>query len=1029
MPGEKLVRELQVFTTAEEEKQKIEKTIGIDKDEMKALKQLRKTLNESRQPKEEEGTVEALNLTGDKKVDFDLQVDKLKEWLDVEKGLTRDFKEHLARHIGEQLMLLNTGSVIEIDGKKHDIYEYYKDIMESLFGKGEVLTKNQLVLKFEGRLGKVNNSDAGYLSELGKQLELSKKSTETNETIDASKKKQFLLLCSVIDGSKYPEAKDIVKDLSETPSDDTINKTISALKKLDAQKLPVSLKNFISGLSDKKESGAKQPMDIVNTAFGIIGKYYERRKYIKAWLGTFQSNVQYSDNEKLGSTLIDPKIEGTKPAISFSKAYESINKLATGEESDINKVVTEILAAKNGKEIFITYRTLQTTLAFKKKMGVNLKKYDESTREINLELWKNIPLAQKLQYIKDYASEIEYASDLMDKSTKIEWEYGNLYDLDTEWKQSKVPLKDLVSGMLKQTLFDLESNKNSGADTTLTADQIEKAKTDLKDLLTDMGETNSNPFMIDRLFEENLKNGIENWQADLDFISKSSLGLDRADKKGYLDQISSVKVLRPWMIDDLKNYFTNKTLDLQNLTHIDDVAKFGDLLKNNLNIKEIHLNIDLFALDPNHTQEFLKTLSSSVRGDQTVVIDAKFLSPDQITLLNKTEKKYKLVYNTQSINNQQLEALGGHKGDLALPQLEVASAEGNISSEQAFRNFLQKWENGNIGASLELGMPMLKDSDAASIKAVFGESKEMTRSRNSLKFPNLRSLYGNVYETLINSKITMSIPALNTKFAESAKAQEEFINALSVDAKSMELWGDSIPESLLPALSGIKSSKVGLGVKNLDEKLVKALTIKCTENGNNKLPAPNLKTLDLYNISEISPAHINAFYKKWISGLNLNNIKKIDDKLVASGLNKLTSVELKAVKKLSPDMFNTLVENSRWSIDLSGLTEIDTPNGGTMEGKKPDQIYSILDSLIQKADGQIILGDLKKIPTGRTVNSAPEFIENSTILSDRFLPYIKKIFAAILEKESVTGFRKVQFQGFLGRHYQAYKKNPEKYGY
>lgn len=159
-------------------------------------------------------------------------------------------------------------------------------------------------------------------------------------------------------------------------------------------------------------------------------------------------------------------------------------------------------------------------------------------------------------------------------------------------------------------------------------------------------------------------------------------------------------------------------------------------------------------------------------------------------------------------------------------------------------------------------MPMLKDSDAASIKAVFGETKEMIRSRNSLKFPNLRSLYGNVYETLINSKITMSIPALNTKFAESARAQEEFINALSVDAKSMELGGETIPEKLLPALSGLKSSKIGLGIKSLDEKLVKALTIKCPENANNKLPAPYLKTLDLYNISEISTEHINAFLKK-----------------------------------------------------------------------------------------------------------------------------------------------------------------------
>lgn len=150
------------------------------------------------------------------------------------------------------------------------------------------------------------------------------------------------------------------------------------------------------------------------------------------------------------------------------------------------------------------------------------------------------------------------------------------------------------------------------------------------------------------------------------------------------------------MIDDLKNYSTNRILDLQNLTHIDDVAKFGELLKNNQNIKEIHLNMDLFSLDQAHTQEFLKALSQSVRADQTVTIDAKFLSPEQITLLNTTDKKYKLVYNTQSINNKQLEALGGHKGDLSLPQLEVASAEGNISSEQAFRNFLQKWESKNI---------------------------------------------------------------------------------------------------------------------------------------------------------------------------------------------------------------------------------------------------------------------------------------------------------------------------------------------
>ncbi len=1028
MPGEKLVRELQVFTNAEEEKQKIEKTIGIDKDEMKALKQLRKTLNESRQPKEEEGTVEALTLSGDKKVDFDLQVDKLREGLDVEKGLTRDFKEHLARHIGEQLMLLNTGSIIEIDGKKHDIYEYYKDIMESLFGKGEVLTKNQLVLKFEGRLGKVNDSDAGYLSELGKQLEISKKTTETKDVLDNSKKSQFLVLVSVTKKSDSADSdvKKIINDLNDTSSTDDLNQAISELKKLNTEKLPTALKNFLATLSETKEGTAKQPMDIVNTAFGIIGKYYERRKYIKAGLGTFQSNVQYSDNEKLGSTLIDPKIEGTKPAISFSKAYESINKLATGEESDINKVVTDILAAKNGKEIFITYRTLQTTLTFKKKMNVKLKKYDESTREINLELGKNITLAQKLQFVKDYASEIEYASDLMDKSSKIDGEYGNLYDLDSQWKQSKVPLKDLVSGILKQTLFDLESNKNSWTDTTLTADQAEKAKTDLKDLLTDMGETNSNPFMIDRLFEENLKNGIENWQADLDFISKNSL--DRADKKGYLDQISSVKVLRSRMIDDLKNYSTNRILDLQNLTHIDDVAKFGELLKNNQNIKEIHLNMDLFSLDQAHTQEFLKALSQSVRADQTVTIDAKFLSPEQITLLNTTDKKYKLVYNTQSINNKQLEALGGHKGDLSLPQLEVASAEGNISSEQAFRNFLQKWESKNIWASLELGMPMLKDSDAASIKAVFGETKEMIRSRNSLKFPNLRSLYGNVYETLINSKITMSIPALNTKFAESARAQEEFINALSVDAKSMELGGETIPEKLLPALSGLKSSKIGLGIKSLDEKLVKALTIKCPENANNKLPAPYLKTLDLYNISEISTEHINAFLKKWISGLNLNNIKKLDDKLIAGALNKLTSLELKAVKKLSPEIFKTLVENSEGSLDLSGVTEVDITNGAAIEGKKPDQIYTILDSIARKGQGNIVLGDLKKIPTGRMVNWAPEFIENSTILSNRFLPYAKKVFETLKEKE-LEGNGKVQLQWFLGRHYQAYKKNPEKYGY
>ncbi|HMT27353.1 MAG TPA: hypothetical protein PKD96_03545, partial [Candidatus Absconditabacterales bacterium] len=235
MPGEKLVRELQVFTNAEEEKQKIEKTIGIDKDEMKALKQLRKTLNESRQPKEEEGTVEALTLSGDKKVDFDLQVDKLREGLDVEKGLTRDFKEHLARHIGEQLMLLNTGSIIEIDGKKHDIYEYYKDIMESLFGKGEVLTKNQLVLKFEGRLGKVNDSDAGYLSELGKQLEISKKTTETKDVLDNSKKSQFLVLVSVTKKSDSADSdvKKIINDLNDTSSTDDLNQAISELKKLN----------------------------------------------------------------------------------------------------------------------------------------------------------------------------------------------------------------------------------------------------------------------------------------------------------------------------------------------------------------------------------------------------------------------------------------------------------------------------------------------------------------------------------------------------------------------------------------------------------------------------------------------------------------------------------------------------------------------------------------------------------------------------------------------------------------------------
>lgn len=434
----------------------------------------------------------------------------------------------------------------------------------------------------------------------------------------------------------------------------------------------------------------------VDDFFDVLGKYYNRRKYMseaadpKAPIKAQDERdaIEFAkllvDNKALSTEITEDKTDGFNlDDKTIDENIHILDKIIEKKDVDgVSQILGKILASNKSQEFTIKYRLFKLV----KNLTSELKA--ASTKE------------EKMKVIYTFSKRVEYATDLNDMTLGM--------------KSVKDSAKTVFNDQYADEIYgDLES----------------KEMRELENLTTDFDKTGQ-PFDL----EGNDLDGTTQAEIDamiLDAIDKDNTLYEMYRYMGHLTKVKVINEKNKSIIEHFSrkdkkgNYiYTNDKAHFNSLVYVTPelFMRLIDNLNANANIKEVRFNLNLMkqAYSP---ENFTRVVKAMWNLKKHIILDTEGEDAQNLSgfvaMRQQFAKGYPVTYNAARLGEAEANQLFGIPGPLHLPRCKAFP----WNSNEAFESAITKWKWLNPGGALDMWFLSLGKNAYRSLAKVFNNDQ------------------------------------------------------------------------------------------------------------------------------------------------------------------------------------------------------------------------------------------------------------------------------------------------------------------
>ena len=676
-------------------------------------------------------------------------------------------------------------------------------------------------------------------------------------------------------------------------------------------------------------------MKKVDELFDVLGKFYNRRKYIseaadpKAPIkqqdgrDAIQFANDYLKNQTTYNALLEPQTQWFN--LDDKSIDENIhileNVIATGNADAVGLIFEKILKSNKSQLFTIKYRLFKLV----KEFGPTLKSL--KTKE------------EKMRAIYEFSKRIDYANDLE--------------DMTSNKKNDQKNLMQVVKGILIEQYGD-----------EIYGEEWDKAVQEIENLIGDVGKTGQ-PFDL----EQNDKDGIT--QAEIDDNIKDAIDKDNTlhEMYRYMTYLTKLKVVNEKnksMVEHFSrkdkkgNYiYTNEQAHFDGLAYVTPEIFFRlvDNMNMNPHIKEVRFNLNLMkqAYEP---ANFTRVLKAMWALQKHVVLDTEGESSADVAAFVQMRQKnasgYAVTYNASRLSETEANQLFAIPGSLSIPRCAAFPWNTN----EAFENALQIWEKNTAEwSTLDMWFLTLWKNGYRSLAKVFAEQKDNIVKLDKIELLQKEEQY---WLNKVNQHVSTNALSYKKMWSEAQNAfdfgrppqTDGFFTKEQVKGKkasydaynnrSLAAYNNVSEEDMEYAGKNYYGTVLQLGDGNLQEYHIKAYNAM-----------QNLTMLQLAADSW-SQTEVDLFKKGKIKNIMLNNLKQIDDEtakstvqffksLVLPDFDNQGTTEYDEDKKIATNTLANSLFSGNGDVSLPNMKQLDMWWATALRNKKDGKVSFVAD--------------------------------------------------------------------------------------